>query len=375
MFLTIIIFIITLLFLVVSHEFGHFIVAKKFGVKVLEFGFGIPPKVWGKRIGETLVSINWLPIGGFVRLFGEDETDKEILNDKRSFAAKTVGQRMGIVTAGVVMNFILAAVIFWVVLTAQGFKEQIPLLVPHNFVGVNQSNEIVVVVGKIAPGSPAEKAGIKSGDRITRLNEVKLQSGDQLIEQTKEAAGKSINLVLVNPENQDREIELTPRTDPPEGEGPLGVEIGSITFANLSYQTFPQRLFSGITHSYNLASYSLVVLGNMISQAFESRNLEPVSGSVAGPVGLTNIANMVLETKSPLIPYLNLVALFSLNLAIINILPFPALDGGRLFFLLIEGAFGRRVKPEVERWIHTAGMALLIALIILITFSDIKKFF
>lgn len=372
MILTIIIFIITLLFLIVSHEFGHFIVARKFGVKVLEFGFGLPPKIFGKKIGETLVTLNWLPIGGFVKLLGEDDPKA---TGPRSFASQPVGQRIAVVIAGVIINLILAVLIFWIVLAASGFKQQIPLLVSYTFFGVDQTNEMVVVIGKVIANSPAEKAGIKAGDRILQINNVNLNEENQLVEMTKKLAGEKIILTLENEKNQQRQIEVSPRVNPPEGEGPLGVSLGAYEIANLSYSSFSQKLFSGITHSYNLASYSFVVLGKFIGAAIQTQNLAPVSSTVAGPVGITNMANTILSVESPLVPYLNFVALLSLNLAILNILPFPALDGGRLFFLLIEAITRKKVKPEIEKWIHTIGMVILLALIVLVTFSDIKKFF
>ncbi len=375
MVITIIVFILTLLILVISHEFGHFITAKKFGIKVLEFGFGLPPKIWGKKVGETLVSINWLPLGGFVRLFGEDEVDKKVLKNERSFAAKPVGQRIVVVVAGVAMNFLLAALIFWVVLFAEGFREQVPLLTPYHFVGVNQTDETLVLVGGVAKDSPAGAAGIKPGDQILKFDSTAITGSEQLMSLTKAHADQPVNLTLQDPERNQREVTVTPRGNPPAGQGALGVEIGSVTVANLNYQSFPQRLFSGITHSYNLGSYSLTVLGRFIGEAISSRNVAPVAGSVSGPVGITNIAGMILQSKSPLLPYLSFIAMLSLNLAMINILPFPALDGGRLVFLVVELITRRRVKAEVERWVHTIGMVILIALIVLVTFSDIKKFF
>lgn len=374
MLFTIIVFIFTLLILVISHELGHFLAAKKFGVKVLEFGFGLPPRVFGKKFGETIFSLNWLPIGGFVKLFGEDETDKEVLNSKRSFAAKPVLQRIGIVVAGVVMNFLLAAILFWVVLGAQGFKEQIPLLTPFQFVGVNQTNETIILIGGVTEDSPAASSGIKSGDRVLELNGVKLESSEQVINLTKQYAGQEVTFTLQDQSKNNREVAVTPRENPPVGQGPLGVELGSVTIANLNYETPAQKVAAGVVHSYNLTAYSMSILGNLISTSISTRNLDPVSQSVSGPVGITNLTGAILQTESPLIPYLNFVALLSLNLAVINILPFPALDGGRLFFLVIEAVTRRKVKPEVERWIHTVGMAILIALILLITFSDIQKF-
>lgn len=372
---TALIFIITLLILVVSHEFGHFIMAKRFGVKVLEFGFGLPPRIWGKKIGETIVSLNLLPIGGFVRLFGEDETDKKVLKKERSFASKPVSQRMVIVIFGVLMNFLLAVVLFWIVLGFQRFKEQIPLLIPYNFVGVNQTDETFVLIGNIAKGSPAEAVGIQSGDRVVAVDNRQIEDADDLIQVTREKAGTPISLTLADTENDRRIVEITPRADPPRGQGPLGIELGVIRVAVLNYQTTGQRLTAGFTHSYNLGAYSITILGNLISESLRTKNFQPVSQSLSGPVGVTKIADTIIQTRSPVLPYLNFMALLSLNLAIINILPFPALDGGRLFFLLIEAVSRRRVKAEVEKFIHTVGMVLLLGLILFLTFSDIRKFF
>lgn len=375
MFTTIIIFVATLLVLVLSHEFGHFITAKKFGVKVLEFGFGIPPRIIGKKFGETIYSLNWLPIGGFVKLFGEDETDKKVLNDPRSFSTQHVFKRIAIVVAGVSMNLLLAIILFWIVLAAQGFKEKIPLLTPYNFIGANQINEETIFIGEIKDGSPAQQAGINRGERVVAFNDVKLKSANELIDLTKKHVGESVTLTLANEEDKERKVEIIPRVNPPEGQGALGVALGTVMMANLDYQTVPQKVFSGITRSYNFTVYSFDILGSLISSAFKQRDFTPVSDSVAGPVRITQMTGMILESKSPLIPYLNFVGLLSLNLAILNILPVPALDGGRFFFLLIEAIFRKKVKAEVEKLIHTIGMGLLIALILAITFSDIKRLF
>lgn len=376
MILTILVFLVTLLVLVLAHELGHFTVAKKYGVKILEFGFGIPPKIWGKKVGETIVSINLLPVGGFVRLLGEDETDKKTLQDKRSFAVQPVWHRILIVIAGVVSNFLLAVILFWVVLGAQGFKERIPLIIPFHFIGVNQTDETSIYIAGIAGNSPAQTAGIQVGERVTQFNGIDLKDSRQFTELTKEHAGGKVTLTLVSdPDKSSRQVQIVPRPNPPAGQGALGVELAALSVAELNYETPFQKATAGVVHSYNLASYSLNILGNLISTSVKTKNLEPVSQSVSGPVGLTNLTGEIVHTRSPFIPYLNFVALLSLNLAIINILPFPALDGGRLFFLALEAVLRRRIKPEVERWVNTVGMALLIALIVLVTFSDIRKLF
>lgn len=370
---TAIVFILTLLVLVLVHEFGHFITAKKFGVRVEEFGFGLPPKVLSKKIGETIVSLNWLPIGGFVRLLGEDETDKDILKDPHSFGHKPVLQRMIIVIAGVIMNFLLAVILFWIVLAGKGFTEQIPLFFPYQFIGADQVNETVVLIGEVSKKSPAEMVGIKQGDRITKINETPIQSAENLINFIQKNPGEAITLTVIDPQDQGRQIEVVPRTNPPAGEGPLGVSLGTVTIANLTYTTPLQKITSGLSHSYNFTIYSFKIFGNLIGSSFQSKSIEPISQTVSGPVGITQLAGSVIETRDPFLPYLNLIALLSLNLAVINIFPFPALDGGRLLFLLIEFISRKKVNAKFEKTIHTAGMIILLIMIVLVTFSDIRK--
>ena len=376
MLLTIVIFIITLLVLVVIHELGHFLMAKKFGIKVEEFGFGIPPRAWGKKIGETLVSINWLPFGGFVRLLGEDEVDKQVLDNKRSFAAQNVWKRIVVVIAGVVMNLLLAWLIFYTVLFFRGFKTQFPLLLDYQFTGVTQQNQAIVLISDVVKNSPAEVAGIKSGDRVMSINGESIDSSATLINKTKELAGEEVVLVLANPTGvNQRLVKLTPRKNPPTGQGALGVAVGQLDIANIAYETPAQKLLAGPLHSINVIGYSGKVLGSLIGQSFKTRQFEPVSESLSGPVGITSAVNTILSEQNPLLPYLDFVGLLSLNLAFLNVLPFPALDGGRLFFLFFEAATRKKVHAGVEKWIHTAGMAILLLLMALVTFSDLHKIF
>lgn len=377
MFFAITIFIITLLVLVVIHELGHFLVAKKFNIRVLEFGFGIPPKAFGKRIGETLVSINWLPFGGFVRLLGEDEIDKKVLENKRSFAAQTVGKRITVVVAGVVMNLLLAWALFYLVLGFQGFRVELPLLLEHQFFGVNQQVESIVLIQKVNKSSPADQAGLKLGERIMAVNDQFIKGSQDLSDKTKSLAGKEIKLTLSDSEKkQFRIVNVIPRERPPTGEGPLGVTLAQIQLAQLEYQTSTQKFLAGPIHSWNLSAYSGRIFGRLLGESFKKGTVEPVSESLAGPVGITQVVDAILrESRQPLLSFLNFIGILSLNLAVLNILPFPALDGGRLFFLLVEVVTRRRVHMGVEKWVHTIGMAILLTLMILVTFSDIRKIF
>lgn len=377
MIISIIIFIITLLVLVVIHELGHFIMAKRFSIKVLEFGFGIPPRIFGKKFGETVFSLNWLPFGGFVKLLGEDETDKQILGNKRSFAVQVVWKRIIVVVSGVVMNLLFAWLLFYIVLGSSGFKFQLPLILDHNFSGVLQKVESHVLIAQVAQDSPGQAAGLTEGERIIAINGEPIRDGQQLVDKTKALAGKEISLTLFSQKSRvERIVSLTPRVDPPQGQGPIGVALSTIKLANLEYQTISSKILSGPIHSWNLISYSGRIFGSLINQSLTQKTFEPISHSVAGPVGITNLANVILtQSKNPIIPYLDFVALLSLNLSVVNLLPFPALDGGRLFFLLIEAILRKKVHVEIERWIHTIGMVILLTLTLLITFSDVRKLF
>lgn len=370
----ILVFIVTIFILVLIHELGHFLAAKRFNIKVLEFGFGLPPKFIGKRIGETIYSLNWLPFGGFVRLLGEDEVDKKVLENERSFASQKVAKRILVVASGVVMNLILAWILFWIVLGVQNFKTQIPLLAPHRFVGVTQVDEKIILIGDVAPASPAQTAGMASGDRVVAFNDSQVNDADQLVKKTQENLGKKVKLTLSDPQKTTfRTVELTPRENPPPGQGALGVSLGTFTIANLNYLEPWQKALAGPIHGFNLTVYSWEILSRTVAKAIEKGDFTPVSQNVAGPVGITSIVKNILSIKNPLIPYLDFMAALSLNLAIVNILPFPGLDGGRLLFLVAEVLTRKRTHPTLEKYLHTIGLVILLMLIFLVTVSDIRK--
>lgn len=370
----IIVFILTLLVLVLIHEFGHYFAAKKFNIKVLEFGFGIPPRAWGKKIGETIWSLNWLPFGGFVRLLGEDESDKSVLDDKRSFAKAAIWKRITVVVAGVVMNLLLAWLLFYIVLGAQGFKTKLPLLSDYKFAGVNQKTETAIIVGNIAQGSPAQSAGLKDGDKVVALNGQPVLESDKFVSEIKANAGKEVTLTVSDLQGQNfRDVKLTPRENPPAGQGALGVSLGGLKTVDLSFDTPVQKLFAGPIYSYNLIAYSGKILGDTIGFSVKERDLAPVSNAVAGPVGITSVVGQILAVDKPLLPYLDFVAALSLNLAVVNVLPFPGLDGGRLLFLVIEAITRKKTHAVVEKYVHTIGLLVLLSLIVLITISDIRK--
>lgn len=359
MIFSILIFILTLLVLVLIHEFGHFIMARKFGIKVEEFGFGIPPRVWGKKIGETLYSINWIPFGGFVKLLGEDEVEKAILKNPRSFAAKPVFQRILVVIAGVLMNLFLAWIIFYTVLLFQNFRIIYPAL------------ESAAFVGRVEESFPAKAVGITVGDRILEVDGKKVEKFEDARKFIKEKQGAEVELKIADIDGKNSKLlRITPKKTE-EGEFLIGVAFTPVPFKQ--YTMPSEKLFSGITYSYDLTRATFIGLVRTINSLITG-DLKTASESVAGPVGIAGVTNNILSAGwQAILPYLWFVGVLSLTLSIFNVLPIPALDGGRLFFLIIEAVIGKKVKSEVEKVIHSVGFVILLSLAALITFSDIRK--
>lgn len=365
MLITILVFILILSVLVLIHEAGHYFVAKKLGVKVEEFGFGFPPRIWGKKIGETLYSINLLPIGGFVKLFGEDAAgggsvgtvDEKALKAKgkdleRAFFHRPVWQRASIVVAGVVMNFLLALVIITYLFTFQGVG------VPGNH---------VLVVG-IAKNSPAEKAGLVNGDQIISINGQTVTTPDQVIQITKAHLGQKLVVVIKTQKGKSQTLHLTPRTKYPASEGAMGVAIST----DIVLKKYPFYIAPWIGLKETMYDTVLILQGlwTTVNQVAVKRTVPP---DLAGPVGIAQLTGQFIQIGPNAV--ISLVSLLSLNLAILNILPIPALDGGRLFFILIEGVTRRKVSPKIEGYAHAVGMIILLVLIVLITFHDIFRLF
>lgn len=367
--MSILVFIIVLSILVMIHEFGHFIAAKRAGIGVEEFGFGLPPRLWGKKVKGTIYSINWLPFGGFVKLVGEDPTDKK-RDQKDSFYHKSLWHRTRVVVAGVFMNTVLAVVIFYIVLFALGFKVNLPLIFEHKFKFVNETRQ--VLVADIESGTPAEAAGLQITDSIVAIGDEKIESLDELQQIVRTSENKTLKLIVENPiNNAQRVIEATPKYNERIKAPALGIGLGELVVLN--YDEPWQKVFAGFIHSFNLIDYSIDGFGDLIGSAISSGDISPVSEGVSGPVGIAQITSDAVST-GPL-SVLQLMGLLSLNLAFLNILPIPALDGGRFAFLIYEVFSRRKPNANVEKWVHSIGFAFLIGLIVLITFNDIAKLF
>lgn len=390
MIITALIFLLILSVLVLIHELGHFLVAKKLNIKVEEFGFGLPPRLFGIKRGETIYSINWLPIGGFVKLYGEDDAGAGRVNAKRlaqsekpkalarAFYARPVGQRAAVVVAGVVMNTFLAIVIFYIFMGVAGFRAQLPLLKDHTFYFANTSIKTDILISQVQKNSPAAKVGIPQYAQIVSLNTIKPHTSEEFTAAIKKSQGKAISITWIDPNTHKKTTKsVVPRVNPPKGQGALGVSLFGARSVMLSYETPVQKAFSGITHPINLLLYNFDLIGSLVKSAVRDHDATALGEGVAGPVGIYSLVGTIVQIpniKERSLELLNLAGILSISLAFFNVLPIPALDGGRLFFILIEGITRRKVNPKYETLAHTIGMAVLLLLIVLITFKDIFQF-
>lgn len=354
--MTLLVFFLILSTLVLIHEFGHFYVAKKSGMLVEEFGFGLPPRIFAIKVGETLYSVNILPFGGFVKIFGESSDDlKGVVksNLKRAFNSKPWYQRGAVIIAGPVMNFLLA-----VVVTSYLFSKGLYL----------PTGRIELV--KVEKNSPAQYAGLRAKDLLVSLKKDKLytfNSTEQLVELSQKYAGEMVEINFIR-NGKKLSTRLVPSKKPPKGQGPLGIVITpEVEFRKYSLLEAP---LVGLKESINISIQFyrelLRIIGRFIFLKFPQVE-------VAGPVGIAKLTGQAV--KNGFDSVIQLLGLLSLNLALINIFPFPALDGGQLTFVLYEGITRRKINEELKTKINTAGLVILLFLIILITVNDIKKAF
>ena len=419
--------------LILVHEFGHFITARLVGIRVEEFGIGLPPRLFGIRRGNMIYSINLLPIGGFVRVLGEDGTSQE----PDSLQSKSKLQRALFMSAGAIMNVLLALILTTVLVAAQG------------------EPATNVYVADVEPGSPAATAGWEKADRVISVDGEEIDNVDELIAKTNEHAGTPMAVTILRA-GQPIDTTVVPRADPPEGSGPTGIRVTEAPVATLTAtavedgspaaqagfrsgdvireiggqpvedasaftlmvekhagQTVPVGVErDGATQSLSLAvpnatpAQSTIDIGITLSQDVIYQSIPwwqiiprgvqqtvamvgdmiqgfvmlvrgdiPTGSGIAGPIGMGQLTSEILEvsTAPAWVTLTNLTVLLSLNLAILNMLPIPALDGGRLLFVVIEAIRGRRVSPEREGMVHFIGLVVLLAFMAVVAFADIDR--
>ena len=348
---SILIFFIVLSLLVLVHELGHFLTAKKVGIKVEEFGFGYPPRIWSKKIGETIYSLNWIPFGGFVRLLGQESSNKEKYSAKeikRTFFYQNKLKRSFVLLAGVFGNFLLAVFCFTFIYSKLGIPKKL--------------NYIKII--EVVSNSPAEKAGLQKGEQIIKAANKEVTSVEEFINVINKNKGKKIILE----DNKGKIFTVVPRENPPQGEGSLGVAINDIEMVFYPWWQMP---FLGVWQGFKEA----FLWGGMIIQGLAvtvQQLFKGVSPQMAGPVGIFQMTSNA--AKQGFLDLVQFIGVLSVNLAILNLLPIPALDGAHLIFVFVGDWLGEK-KEKVENVLNIAGMVFLISIMVLVTISDVLKIF
>ncbi len=350
---------LSLIALMIIHEFGHFIIAKKFGVRVDEFGIGYPPRIFGKKIGETIYSINLLPLGAFVRIYGEEGG----ADDYRSFMHLKIWRRVLIVTGGVAAFWITAIVIFSVVF-AMGAD------LPVGDQDVQGLTNAQVKVIAVSQDSPASQAGLKSGDTLLQIESIKINKIKDFQDFTKTHAGEQIK-ITVQRQGKTFDVALSPRVNPPQGQGAVGVGLERMATLIKKYP-FYQAPIQGAIYTWQTTANALKGL-YQVSANLVSGKGAPQGAEFAGPLGITVfLANAASYGAGFFLYFIGLISVF---IAIFNLFPIPALDGGKLIFLLIEKIKGKPVSAKIEQNITVVFFIILIALSIFITIKfDIPRF-
>ncbi|KPJ71546.1 hypothetical protein AMJ50_01475 [Parcubacteria bacterium DG_74_3] len=341
------------------HELGHFILAKVFGVRVQEFGLGYPPRIFGKTIGQTFYSLNLLPFGAFVRVYGEEEGVME----GGSFRTKPIWQRALIVLGGVITFWIIAFLLFTLVAGVWGLPVAVEDEINHDL----KDTKIQII--EILPNSPAERAELKSGDIIK-----KIESGGDLLETDKVAEvvefvkihqGREVVLTIKRG-GEVLEIVLVPRVSPPENEGPMGV---SLTRTALEHYSWREAPLQGILTTGRVTIAIPRLLGDALIKSF--RGEQPREQiELKGPVGVAQLIGEIIPQGINY--FLYFMAIIAIHAALFNLLPIPAVDGGRLLFLGIEKIKGGPLDPKTEKNVNAFFFTLLIILMVFVTIKDIK---
>ncbi|MCX6713743.1 MAG: RIP metalloprotease RseP [Candidatus Vogelbacteria bacterium] len=369
--ITLLVFIIILAILIITHELGHFAMAKKFGIRVDEFGFGFPPKIFGWKKGETTYSLNLIPVGGFVKIYGEDP-DEESTNGPdsgRSLVNKSRWVQAGVLVAGVTLNIVLA----WLLISLN-----LSLGMPISLTDVPSGAKVTnaqLLVTNVLKNSPAEKAGLLAGDSLIKLT----LNDDVLTNPEPETVKDFVNqygdknvavtyLRKVNGVATTSVLTVVPKTGVVGNLPSIGIAMEKAGIVQMSWW---QSLYYGAIFTYDLTRNTVIGFKYFVTSIFTdgSSALKAVSGPI-GLFGMVGDAN-----RMGLVYLINFMALISINLAVLNLLPFPALDGGRLLFLAIEGIRNKRLNPKIANTLNLIGFGLLMLLMAVVAYSDIAKIF
>ncbi|HWO94275.1 MAG TPA: M50 family metallopeptidase, partial [Dehalococcoidia bacterium] len=331
---------------VVIHELGHFITAKLAGVSVLEFGIGYPPKIWGKKFGETEYTINWLPLGGFVRLVGEEDP-----SDPRSLARRPRWIRLIVLASGSIMNLLLPILLF-----------AIAFMIPQE-ISIGRP-----IIADVVPDSPAAEAGLQPGDVIYEAEGRETRNLADLSRAIQLNLGEQLDL-KVKRGTEFVQLDAKARWVPPDGQGPLGIRIAS-QYPFTETESYP--VWEAVPKGFQATWETVILARNQIIALIKGGG-ESEGPAVSGPVGIAQATGEVVE-EAGWEPLLEFAALLSLNLGVVNILPLPMLDGGRIAFVVLEILRGgKRISPQKEGLVHFIGFVLMISFVVIVSYFDVLR--
>jgi len=349
---TLILFLLTFTVIIAVHEFGHYLTARLLGMKVLEFAFGFPPRIAAIRHAGIDYSINAIPFGGFVRILGQDDFSVHQAGEGEpgSFTSKPWWAQAIVLAAGVTMNMVLALIVLTIAYST----------------GTTASTGVVRVIN-VAPDSPAQKAGIQVGDVVRSIDGKPITRSNDLVSYVKSQArlnpDKEVTLEIER-NGTPVTVKAVPRAEPPEGEGPLGIRLDEVQGAVAV--PLPEAFGQAVA----LSGQVVVQFAELPGQLLAART-STGGPTVGGPIEIFRITGQVAQSGIP--TFLKLVGVLSVNLAVLNIVPFPGLDGGRLFFVLLRGIFRVRLSPTAEAAIHAVGFVLLLLLLVVVSIADLRR--
>ncbi len=346
--------------LVLIHEWGHYIVAKKTGIQVEEFGFGYPPRFKTLFVRKgTAFSLNFLPFGGFVRLLGDDgETlegkSSQVQGSGASFSEKSARVRLMVIVAGAMINILFGIVAFAIIYTKIG--------IPTNLAHPR--------VDEVVENSPAKKAGIQTNDEVIKLNSESIESTQELISLIGKNRGKTVTLTFTREGKElSKEVYIRTVEETPTGAGSIGISLIELILKQYPFWQMPFRgVVQGLKDS---VSFSVLILDSLKGMVVKLATSGQVPKEISGPIGIVASVHKEQTFKQGPLSILNVAAVISLNLGVVNLLPIPALDGGRAFFILIEKFIGKKRRATAEGYANMVGMVFLLGLLVLISIKDV----
>lgn len=350
---TLVIFLLTFTVIIAVHEFGHYLTARLLGMKVLEFAFGFPPRLFAIRHAAIDYSVNAIPFGGFVRILGQDDFAIRQAGEGQpgSFTSKPWWAQAIVLAAGVTMNMVLALFVLTIA-----------------FATGTTASTGDVRVREVAPDSPALRAGIQAGDIVRAIDDRKVERSNDLVQYVRaQARLRPDQEVTIELERNGRPlppVKAVPRAEPPEGEGPLGIRLEEVQGAVAV--PLPEAFQQALALSGQVIAQIAELPGQLLAP--RSSGGQP---TVGGPIEIFRVTGQVAQFGLPTL--LKLVGVLSVNLAVLNIVPFPGLDGGRLFFVLLRGIFRVRLSPQAEAAVHAVGFLLLLLLLVVVSIADIRR--